>query len=44
MDVKKYTCVNCGEATSELYKQYSPTVLKVMTCVSIKKVFSLNEN
>ncbi|XP_044736939.1 protein ARV1 [Chrysoperla carnea] len=38
MDVKKYTCVNCGEATSELYKQYSPTVLKVMTCRSCHHV------
>jgi hypothetical protein len=28
-----YTCVNCGSQVQELFKQYSPTVLKLVECV-----------
>ncbi|GLV31938.1 ACAT-related protein required for viability 1 [Carabus blaptoides fortunei] len=27
-----YVCINCGLKVSELYKTYSPTVLKLSTC------------
>lgn len=29
-----YYCCNCTHKTSELYKKYSPTVLKLSECVS----------
>jgi hypothetical protein len=28
-----YTCVNCGNQVQELFKQYSPSVLKLVHCV-----------
>ena len=32
---KRYKCVNCGEGVNELYKQYSPSVLKLTQCVRV---------
>jgi len=30
-----FTCVNCGSQVQELFKQYSPTVLKLVDCVCV---------
>lgn len=30
-----YTCINCGIEVEELYRKYSPSVLKVLKCVGI---------
>lgn len=37
-----YTCINCGVEVEELYRRYSPSVLKVLKCVSY--YFFWNEN
>lgn len=29
-----YICINCGVKVAELYRRYSPSVLKVLKCVS----------
>lgn len=32
---KMYTCINCGVEVAMLYRRYSPSVLKVLKCVSL---------
>lgn len=34
-DRQQYICIHCGHPVSELYKKYSPSVLKIMNCVSL---------
>lgn len=29
----KFICIHCGHPVAELYKNYSPSVLKIMNCV-----------
>ncbi|XP_063220681.1 protein ARV1 isoform X2 [Bacillus rossius redtenbacheri] len=33
-----YVCVNCGNEMTDLYKQYSPSVLKLTNCTSCRRV------
>lgn len=32
-DQFSYICIHCGSPVRELYKKYSPSVLKIMNCV-----------
>lgn len=38
-----YSCINCDAEIDELYRRYSPSVLKVLKCVS-KKLFIEDKN
>lgn len=34
-----YRCVNCGAEIEELYRRYSPNVLKLLKCVCYTNFF-----
>ncbi|CAG9855446.1 unnamed protein product [Phyllotreta striolata] len=36
--LEKYYCINCGSQVKSLYKEYSPSVLKLTKCPSCKRI------
>lgn len=39
IDLIMYRCVNCGTEIEELYRKYSPNVLKLLKCVCYTNLF-----
>ncbi|XP_046390774.1 protein ARV1 isoform X3 [Ischnura elegans] len=35
---ENYACINCGSAVGELFKEYSPSVLKMSNCGNCQKM------